>query len=346
MNGIRGQGTCQIDAEGRLVAVDEAARSFLLLGEGDVRGKLIHEVAQASHFERCDHDADACPLTLALRDAQPHMQVWSEADRQLPRVRVIEIPLQSATEGTGALLLLEEDRGAVPAEQAFKDYLLTASHEIRNPLAAVIALAAWLSGRISREANLGPSVEEAVEILAQESKQVERLVSLFLDDVSLDDVMRLRVRKQPVDLAALVREEAQAEWRRNPHVDLTVEGPTAPTVVSTDPLRVREVLVNLLGNAAKYGGSRPEVTVRLTFGPTEASIEVRDRGPGIAPEDQGRIFDRAYRGMRGVAVDRPGLGMGLFISKEIVNALGGRLELRSAPGNGSTFNVVLPTGSE
>ena len=346
MNATGGQGICQIDAEGRVVAVDDAARSFFRLGDGDVRGELLHDLAQASRFEPCDHHAAACPLTLALRDAQPHTQVWPEHDQYRTQLRLIEVPLQSAIDRTGALLLVREENSDIRAEQAFREYLLTASHEIRNPLTAVIALAGWLSGRISGGASLDAPVEEVVETLAHESRQIERLVNLFLDDINLDDVMRPRVRKQPVDIAALVWEEGQAEWRRNPHVDLKIEGPAGPSVISTDPLRVREVLVNLLGNAAKYGGSSPQVTMSLTLGPTEACIEVRDRGPGIAPEEQALIFDQAYRGVRDAAVGKPGVGMGLFISREIVSALGGRLELRSAVGHGSTFSFVLPAVSE
>jgi signal transduction histidine kinase len=181
-----------------------------------------------------------------------------------------------------------------------------------------------------------------IDTVAAESKRLEHLVDLFLDDVSVDDVLGLRVRKQQVDIAALVWEEGHAEWQRNPHVDLEIDAPPGPAMISTDPLRVREVLVNLLDNAAKYGGSRPVVTMHLTVGPAEARIDVADRGPGVARDDQARIFERTYRGTRGAAVGKPGLGMGLYISKEIVDALGGRLELRSALGHGSTFSLVLP----
>jgi signal transduction histidine kinase len=104
---------------------------------------------------------------------------------------------------------------------------------------------------------------------------------------------------------------------------------------------VSQIVTNLLENAAKYGGERPVITARLRCG-AEVHIDIGDRGPGIPLEEQERIFDRAYRLAQGVGSNREGLGLGLYISKEIAERLGGSLTVRSAPGQGSTFTLTLP----
>ncbi len=96
-------------------------------------------------------------------------------------------------------------------------------------------------------------------------------------------------------------------------------------------------------NAAKYGGETPTITVRLRADHS-AHIDVEDKGPGIPPDEQERIFDRAYRLRQRDGTDREGLGLGLYISRELAQRLGGSLTVDSEHGQGSTFTLTLPFG--
>jgi signal transduction histidine kinase len=183
---------------------------------------------------------------------------------------------------------------------------------------------------------------DAVETLEREADRMARIVEMFLD-LSRIEAGRLQVDPEPVDIAGLLLEQSEAVQRRYPHVAVTVTGAEAPLVIVTDPVRAEQALSNLLDNAVKYGGDPPTVTLTLDHESGSAVIRVRDSGPGIAAEDQPHIFERRYRG--NTTKGKRGLGVGLFITREIVDALGGTLTLTSRPGEGAEFVLTLPASS-
>jgi signal transduction histidine kinase len=172
--------------------------------------------------------------------------------------------------------------------------------------------------------------------------QVRRLADLVNDllDVARISAGKLQLARVPMDLAALVRELAARFSLQAQKVSCTLEVDAPGTLVGLwDTQRLEQVLVNLLTNALKYGAGRP-VHLRLAAEGAQARLTVRDEGIGIAPEDQARIFERFERAVS----DRHfgGLGLGLFICRQILDALGGTISVRSVPGQGATFEVVLP----
>jgi len=173
-------------------------------------------------------------------------------------------------------------------------------------------------------------------------RQVERLTALInsLLDISRITAGRLDLDLEPVDFAAVVR-DAAARFREDlARAGCSLEIQTdGPCVGEWDKVRLEQVVTNLLSNAAKYGSSRPvEVTVSGD-GPT-AVLSIRDHGIGIPPEHRSRIFERFERAVS----DRHygGLGLGLWIVRQIVEALGGSIRVESETGEGSTFTVLLP----
>jgi signal transduction histidine kinase len=213
-------------------------------------------------------------------------------------------------------------------------FLSMASHELKTPITALnLQVEAFLRAR-----DPAPAAKAAEAI----RRQVVRLTALVnaLLDVSRLNEGRLRIDLEPVDLAALAREVVArlgAECDRAGtaiHLD-------APHAVGGrwDRVRLEQVATNLLTNALKYGGGKP-VSVRVEGDGVVARLIVADRGMGVSPADQGRIFERFERGSS--ARGYGGFGLGLWISREIVTALGGRIEVDSAPGAGATFRVELP----
>jgi two-component system, sensor histidine kinase len=139
----------------------------------------------------------------------------------------------------------------------------------------------------------------------------------------------------------LVREIADASQLTAVH-EVRFEHPERPVWVIADPLRLGQVVSNLLSNAFKYSPKGAPVIVRLTMLEDFALVSVQDRGEGIATDDQERVFERFYRAGKGLTQTTGGFGLGLYIARRLAEAMGGGLVLSSRPGEGSTFSVNLP----
>ncbi|CAM4052065.1 histidine kinase [Corallococcus soli] len=221
--------------------------------------------------------------------------------------------------------------------QARDDFLAVASHELKTPLAAFRLHLERLERSLGEEA-LG----RARSPLESAGRQVQRLHALMetLLDVSQLTTGRLALDLIDVDLTSVVG-DAVARLRDEVErlgVTVTLEAGT-PLVGRYDRLRIEQVMTNLLSNAARYGQGRP-IAVRVASEDGTARVIVRDEGIGISAEDRARIFDRFERAVP--ARNYGGLGLGLWIARQVVEAHGGRISVDSAPGAGSTFMVELP----
>jgi signal transduction histidine kinase len=130
-------------------------------------------------------------------------------------------------------------------------------------------------------------------------------------------------------------------------VAVSVHVPDQPITMAMDPSRIRQMLMNLLTNAIKYTPQGGEVVIDCSRADAHVTLSVRDTGVGIAPGDLPHIFDRFWRAdqARSRTGDRPGVGLGLAISKWIAEAHGGTITVQSRPGRGTTFTVTLPVGA-
>ncbi|RKH37927.1 sensor histidine kinase [Corallococcus sicarius] len=234
--------------------------------------------------------------------------------------------------------LLQDARDAVRLRDEF---LSVASHELKTPLTPLSLKLQALSRavRAHPDSPLVPAIESHVET---GHRQVRRLTELMNDllDVSRISAGTFSLQREDVDLAAVVREvcEQFAPRFALEHCDFTVEIPDA-VQGSFDRTRLAQVLDHLLDNALKYGAGTP-VSVRLTVDGTVARLRVRDGGIGIAPEQRPRLFERYGRAVS--ERHYGGLGLGLYLTRTIVEAEGGRVSLESRLGEGATFEVQLP----
>jgi len=217
------------------------------------------------------------------------------------------------------------------------DFVSLVSHELRSPMAAVIGSARTLQ---SRWRELRPEQREA--FLAVIGDETSRLAALIGDvlDTSRIDAGTFGYTFTDVDLADVVREATAAAELGQDEVRLNVEIPTALPPVRGDRDRLRQLVDNLISNALKYSESGSAVDVAASERNGSVLVRVRDRGPGIAREDQGLIFEKF--GRADVSNARPGTGLGLFISRSFAEAHGGTLHVESAPGAGATFTLALP----
>jgi PAS domain S-box-containing protein len=232
-------------------------------------------------------------------------------------------------------------REAREAVRARDEFLSIASHELKTPLTTLRLQIQGLVRKIAL-ATGDPTLETLGPRLSTAERQVERLTGLInnLLDISRITAGRLELDLEPVDLASVVR-DAAARFREDLAragcvLELRTDG---PCVGRWDRLRVEQVVGNLLSNAIKYGAGHP-IEMSVSGDSESARFTIRDHGIGIPPEDQARIFERFERAVS----DRHygGLGLGLWIVRQVVDAFGGTIQVESGPGQGSSFIVVLP----
>jgi signal transduction histidine kinase len=243
-------------------------------------------------------------------------------------------------------LRLSEARESLRQALALRDeFLLIASHELKTPLTPLV-LNAQLLSRSLREAPVSSVPRlQALKMAANLEHQARRLgmlVDRLLDGARISSG-QLELHRERLDAAELTEDvlDRYSNLLRDAGCRL-VRRIEKPLPARLDRVRFEQVLVNLLGNAAKYA---PNSAVRVTLCRKEGALELRiaDDGRGIASTDLGRIFERFER------VARPGcggLGLGLYISRQIVEAHGGAIRAESEPGRGAVFTVTLPDGGE
>jgi signal transduction histidine kinase len=220
------------------------------------------------------------------------------------------------------------------------DFMSMIAHELRNPLNSVY-LQAQLRRKMLSEGRT-PDAKAFLKMVERDERQIRSMVRLLDDmlDVSRARTGRLTINPGPFDLAESVRAvvEAISDQASAGGVALELAAPeTLPCV--GDEFRIEQVVTNLLTNALRYGQGRP-VAITVGTSGTEALVSVRDQGMGISPEDQERIFQQFERAQGDSQV--PGLGLGLFIARQIAHAHRGQLAVRSTPGEGSEFILALP----
>jgi signal transduction histidine kinase len=235
-----------------------------------------------------------------------------------------------------------ERRRTEEALQARDDFLSMASHELKTPLTNLQLNVEGLRRLLRTQQSGGPPSDRLlarIDGMDGSTQRLTRLVERLLD-VSRIRAGRLELEPEQLDLARLAGTvvEQQREAAARAGCPITIQAP-GPVFGNWDRMRMEQVLDNLVGNAVKYGGSHP-IEVSVEGQGEDALVTVRDHGIGIEAGDQERIFDRFER-----AVSRKhfsGLGVGLWICRQIVTAHKGTIQLESAPGQGSTFLVRLP----
>jgi len=222
------------------------------------------------------------------------------------------------------------------------EFIATVSHELRTPLAAIYGSAQTL---LREDVEFSESDKKRLlDVIAHESERLSRIADDILFANKLDSG-QLALGENGVDLRALARdvvEEMRGCFAAREDISFELTVPDALDSVAGDPDRLRQVLINLIDNAVKYSpdGGRVEVAVESRDGGVR--IAVRDEGIGIAPLEQRRIFGKFYRVDPGLARGVGGTGLGLYICRELVRRMDGRLSVSSEEGKGSTFAVDLP----
>lgn len=220
------------------------------------------------------------------------------------------------------------------------DALAVVSHEMKTPLASVRMFVETLLDR--RYAGGPAQADQYLRLIAQENRRMERLIEgiAMLSRIERGGGRVLAPEIVEVaDVAAAARSQLQARLNAVDFAANLAEG-LPPLKGDADALTA--VLVNLLDNALKYSGPEPVIRLNVSASGADVLFEVSDRGPGISPREQDKIFERFYQVDQRLARGQEGLGLGLSIVRSIARAHGGEVGVKSAPGEGSTFIVRLP----
>lgn len=258
----------------------------------------------------------------------------------------LTLPIEDAELVANVRALLRLQRTAQDAIRGRDDFLAVAAHELRTPLSALQLSLQLLHRKSTKPDALTLPTELVRHHLDSSLRQLGRLRKLLdtLLDVSRMGQWQLELERDAVELSELVEElclrfEPEVRATGSPlHVNVL-----EPVVVRGDRLRLEQVMTNLVSNALKYGKGNP-VRVSLWREDLHAALSVEDAGIGIAQEDRDRIFGRFER----ATGERKGdsFGLGLHIAKQIVSAHAGSIDVKSTPGEGSTFTVRLPLGPD
>jgi PAS domain S-box-containing protein len=218
------------------------------------------------------------------------------------------------------------------------EFISMASHELKTPLTSLSLQTQMIERDLKRNAGAAYTPERLGEVASLYSRQIKRLTELVeaMLDVSRISRGKLPLHPRNFDLAQLVRGTLRSPQYQNVSIECDLP---ASIEVEADASRIEQVVENLVGNAVKYGDGKP-IKVRAFAGPGETVISVEDSGLGIGEEYLPKIFERFERAVSSRSI--AGLGLGLYISRQIVEAHGGKISVESRLGQGSKFTVRLP----
>jgi PAS domain S-box-containing protein len=282
------------------------------------------------------------PTSRALHGETPPRQELLVARPDGAMVPVLEnvAPIRTP-EGhmVGAVVVFQDISALRELERLREEWTSVIAHDLRQPVTLIHGYAELLGKEIMPTSALGRAYY--VDCIRTSAQQLNRMIADLLD-VSRLEARRLALERRPVDLGDLVRDVvARAAPVTSGHrVRLTVHGAIPP--VDADPGRIEQVLVNLLSNAAKYGRAACPIEVRVEAGPSDVQVAVSNAGPGIPPDELRTLFTRFCRTRSGRAKKAPGIGLGLYIAKGLVEAHGGRIWAESVPDDKTTFGFTLP----
>ncbi|MCO5121905.1 MAG: HAMP domain-containing histidine kinase [Burkholderiaceae bacterium] len=330
--------------------VDDALRAVLPL-EDSVRGLSFGEVEIATAV----HEVIG-PLIDDLGRAANRSMVndWEETGARLDKrrdaiVQVIVAVLAILVLGTLLSVMMvramterQRIRSSLSREretaEIYRDFVALVSHQFRTPLAIIDSSMQRLLR--SRGRMPYPEIEARARQVRSEILRLTRLIAATLDVIRLD-AGQVRAEPQPCDVVELVARTRARQMGATPDRVIRIElADEAPARIDTDPVLAQEILANLVSNAVKYSPATEPVVIRVSAENRQVGFCVEDRGIGVPPGEQSKLFDRFFRGSASQGL--PGAGVGLAISRRLASLLGGELVFESRAGIGSSFVLKLP----
>jgi PAS domain S-box-containing protein len=324
-------GVIVFDPHGRIVDLNPAARQMLGLGQGELVGRLAGEVVRpAEVLALCGTPAEGGPGAVAET-----LVALGEGQRWL---RALALPLMTGQgRAAGRILILRDVTREQTAEQLRQDLTYITVHDLRNPLNVVEAALAELADAGPQEVDA--SLQNYLHLAQIGCRRATELVTAILE-VSQLESGQMPLNWQPLDAAGLVNDVCQemALLAVEGQLTLVVELPETLPAIQGDVTLLWRVLENLVGNAVKFAPPGGTVTTTARLEGPGLHLVVADTGPGLAPEMEGRVFQKFCTGPE----EKRGSGLGLAFCKLVVEAHGGQIWIESSPGRGTQAHVTIP----
>ncbi|MBE1281864.1 MAG: PAS domain S-box protein [Rhodobacteraceae bacterium] len=349
-------GVLVVDRQGRIMDYNGAAERIFGYSRAEAIGAEMENMIVPDHFREAHRNGMKRYLTTGEKRVVGTGLIQLEAKRKNGEVFPVELSISSAESDDGEIFvsfirdisdrvaaeteLVKARDDAVAGERAKADFIAVMSHEMRTPLNGMLGTLDLLDGN-SRSAK----EQEYIEIIRASGKLLQHHVDNVLE-LSRAEAERIETTQEVFSLPQLVREltdgQRSVAQHRGNALEVSISEVCDDPVIG-DPTRVRQILLNLVGNAIKFTrDGRIDITVSRPNSDNTVEIAVSDTGLGIAPEDQTKVFEDFVTLDASYSREIEGTGLGLAIVKRVVDALNGQIELDSVPGKGSSFRVTLP----
>ena len=323
-------GIVAVDRDGAIVLWNATAEQISGVPAEEALGRRVVEVLQRDLAAGEGAAPGERPVAIQRGDKDVWLSV-SEA-----------VMLDAAGAIAGRVFAVRDVSSERVGEQMKSDFVATVSHELRTPLTSIYGFAETLM-----RADVEFSAAERETFLGYIASESERLINIVDDLLSVArlETGTLRLHIEPVDLGAIVGEVVARAQEHAERWEFELDVPAGGVVVDADREKLSQVLLSLVDNAIKFSPQGGRIAISARRRPESAEIRVSDQGVGIPRADQQRIFSKFYRA-EGTGPGVQGTGLGLFLARGLLVAMGGRIWVESKEGQGSTFVFELPTGAE
>jgi two-component system phosphate regulon sensor histidine kinase PhoR len=326
------EGVIAADHRGRILFLNPAAERMFGVTQKSVEGRPFLEGLRHSTL-----------TDVLMEGLQTHQHLTREITVHTPHERLLRVHARAVDYGngtTGVLAALHDISDVRRLERIRQEFISNVSHELKTPLTSIKGFVETLLDGALEDPHNNRAFLETI------NEQANRLMRLIEDilDLSAIEARRVEYRFEAVTLRDIVDRifAALMPQARAHHIELKLDLPETLPTVRADREKLAQILLNLLENAIKFNRSGGHVTLKARHADGRISLSVTDDGPGIAPEDLPRVFERFYRGDKSHSQVVPGTGLGLAIVKHLVEAHQGTVTVESLPDQGATFRFSLP----
>ena len=327
----------------RIILVNSVASQLLGLTDFELIGKDVREVAKSNNLIET-LIKDILAPTEKKNGEDSYLRIYHETKEEFFLKDIIRVELSEGDPSTalGYIIELKNVSEFKALDEAKSGFVTTVSHELRTPLSALN-----MSLRLLQDERIGPMNAEQARILDAMKQEIRRLLRIVSELLELSraevgtELMHMKpVAPENIVDAAVTPTMLQADQKQ---VHLEIDLPDSLPSVKADESKVAWVLINLLSNAIRFTPSNGKVILRIASDGNKVEFSVADTGAGIEPQNLSRIFDKFFQASTKQAEHHTGVGLGLAISKEIIEAHGGKIWAESEFGKGSTFRFTLST---
>jgi PAS domain S-box-containing protein len=327
-------GVIVFDQNHQAIVINPAACSVLSTRKQDAIGADISKIMG----EAVNHEDQAIMRSLVESESSSRMGLKIDWGRKILAISFTQVKLPSV-EGYGSVMVFRDITKEAEVDRMKSEFVSIVSHELRTPLTAIKGYVELvLSGTCA-----DPQMQHNfLQVVKNNADRLNDMVEELLD-VSRIEAGKIQIKVQPTSIPRIVSDVTTVLQKvyGGKGVELRVRVPDDLPNVVADPARITQVVMNLMSNALKYT-LEGHVQVTASVADNQVQIDIRDTGIGMTDEDQAKLFTRFFRASTAKASDIPGTGLGLAITRSLIEMHGGKIWLKSAVGQGSTFSFSLP----